>query len=209
MMTDCCALLQSSRGDQPGRGSRQEQQGQCRICSPGPELFCVSNMLSFTSHSAGLCTLRCSACGMPQVFLHTGLCASLLRTSRPRTFHVTCCSTTLENGSGLMAHTQRRASRLAVVCSAQHLQRPLVCAEAWPLLNHAVVFLKLASRLRSCSLAMQIMIGVQHFAHFYLTLLLVDKMKESTSSSTPIRIVFTTSASEATGQADIPWDNLG
>ena len=56
---------------------------------------------------------------------------------------------------------------------------------------------------------MQIMIGVQHFAHFYLTLLLVDKMKESTSSSTPTRIVFTTSASEATGQADIPWDNLG
>ena len=91
---------------------------------------------------------------------------------------------------------------LSSVCSA-------FAAEAWPLLNHAVVFLKMASFLRSCSLAMQIMIGVQHFAHFYLTLLLVDKMKESTSSSTPTRIVFTTSASEATGQADIPWDNLG
>ncbi|KAL3151939.1 hypothetical protein ABBQ32_001066 [Trebouxia sp. C0010 RCD-2024] len=51
----------------------------------------------------------------------------------------------------------------------------------------------------------QIMIGVQHFAHFFLTMLLVDKLK----ASAPARIIFTSSASEATAQQDIPWDNLG
>lgn len=49
------------------------------------------------------------------------------------------------------------------------------------------------------------MIGVQHFAHFYLTMLLVDKLKDSA----PARIIFTSSASEATAQKEIPWDNLG
>lgn len=49
------------------------------------------------------------------------------------------------------------------------------------------------------------MIGVQHFAHFYLTMLLVDKLK----ASAPARIILTSSASEATAQEEIPWDNLG
>ncbi|DBB16534.1 hypothetical protein WJX82_005693 [Trebouxia sp. C0006] len=51
----------------------------------------------------------------------------------------------------------------------------------------------------------QIMVGVQHFSHFLLTLLLVDKLKDSA----PSRIVYTSSASEATAQKEIPWDNLG
>lgn len=51
----------------------------------------------------------------------------------------------------------------------------------------------------------QIMIGVQHFSHFLLTMLLIDKLK----ASAPSRIVYTSSASEATAQKEIPWDNLG
>lgn len=75
--------------------------------------------------------------------------------------------------------------------------------------------LQLVSHTQTCTSAflhvpVQIMIGVQHFAHFYLTLLLLDKLKASVkTSSHPTRIVFTTSASEATGQTEIPWDNLG
>jgi NAD(P)-dependent dehydrogenase (short-subunit alcohol dehydrogenase family) len=49
------------------------------------------------------------------------------------------------------------------------------------------------------------MVGVQHFSHFLLTMLLVDKLKDSA----PSRIVYTSSASEATAQKEIPWDNLG
>ncbi len=49
------------------------------------------------------------------------------------------------------------------------------------------------------------MVGVQHFSHFLLTMLLVNKLKDSS----PLRIVYTSSASEATAQKDFPWDNLG
>lgn len=49
------------------------------------------------------------------------------------------------------------------------------------------------------------MVGVQHFSHLLLTMLLVDKLKHSA----PSRIVYTSSASEATAQKEIPWDNLG
>ena len=62
---------------------------------------------------------------------------------------------------------------------------------------------RLTSLLRLCLL--QIMIGVQHFSHFYLTMLLIDKLK----ASAPARIIYTSSASEATAQKEIPWDNLG
>ena len=54
-------------------------------------------------------------------------------------------------------------------------------------------------------LVLQIMIGVQHFSHFYLTLLLIDQLK----AGAPSRIIYTSSASEATAQKEIPWDNLG
>jgi len=54
-------------------------------------------------------------------------------------------------------------------------------------------------------LVLQIMVGVQHFSHILLSMLLVDKLK----ASSPSRIIYTSSASEATAQKEIPWDNLG
>ena len=43
------------------------------------------------------------------------------------------------------------------------------------------------------------MIGIQHWGHAYLTLLLLDLLK----ASAPARIVYTSSASEASGDSSL------
>ena len=112
----------------------------------------------------------------------------------------------LESGSGLMAHTQKRAFRFTRF-QPQFISFALCGGFSQTAANVVV------ADANYLSLPLQIMIGVQHFAHFYLTLLLLDKMKDSapppSGIRSPTRIVFTTSASEATGQQEIPWDNLG
>lgn len=116
----------------------------------------------------------------------------------------------LENGSGLTAQPQKMAFRFT------YFSLPLFCSSVAEshVSNAACSCLDaVATDADYLCLLLQIMIGVQHFAHFYLTLLLLDKMKESAPPPggirSPTRIVFTTSASEATAQQEIPWDNLG